>query len=186
MKKAFKIILIVVVALLLLLLALYAYYGGFAKIEITEKETGGEVFIYKEVIGDYNQAGKITNEVYNSLLADYKIETQKGCGIYYDDPKLVDKDKLRSEVGCILEAGDIDKIGGLKSEYKIKILPFGKYVITEFPYKGFPSIIIGIIKVYPKLGEYMIENKINSPIMEVYDIPNNKIIYRTNFPKHLE
>ena len=39
--------------------------------------------------------------------------------------------------------------------------------------------MFGIMKVYPALDKYLKEHKYSdSPIMEIYDVPNKKIIYR--------
>lgn len=60
----------------------------------------------------------------------------------------------------------------------MKEYPISKSVVAEFPYKGKMSIILGIFKVYPKLSAYINEHKYAStPIMELYDQPNEKIEY---------
>jgi predicted XRE-type DNA-binding protein len=49
---------------------------------------------------------------------------------------------------------------------------------VEFPYKNSFSIIAGIIKVYPKIEQYIQDNNLKTnEIMEIYDVPSNKIIY---------
>jgi effector-binding domain-containing protein len=42
------------------------------------------------------------------------------------------------------------------------------------------SIMISVIKVYPALMKYVKDNGYSEigPIMEIYDMPNNKILYR--------
>jgi hypothetical protein len=42
------------------------------------------------------------------------------------------------------------------------------------------SIIMSVLKIYPDLIKYVKNNGYseNGPIMEIYDIPNNKILYR--------
>lgn len=103
MKK----IIIILISFILLLTAIsvagYGYYGGFKKIHVETKQAGGEVFVYEEHIGPYSETGKIADKIYYALLNEDKIETFRGCGIFYDNPKQVESDKLRSEIGCILE-----------------------------------------------------------------------------------
>jgi hypothetical protein len=160
-------------------LVLYTYFGGFRTISFRVVDAGGELLAYEEVKGDYNQAKEIMDRVYYLLLNDLKIETHKGFGLYYDDPKTVETSKLRSDIGCIIEDADSTKIELISQHLKVKTCPEGKYVITEFPNRGFISIIIGIIKVYPAFNDYVIANGYkDSPIMEIYDTPNKKIIYR--------
>ena len=61
---------------------------------------------------------------------------------------------------------------------KVKLYKKKKCVVIEFPFKTIASIIIGIRRVYPELKDYMKKNKYkNVPIMELYDKPNEKILY---------
>lgn len=178
--KILKITLLIIVILTIIVLAVYTYYGGFSKVEIRTEQQGGEIFVYDSMTGDYSRSGVYMDSIYHVLLNDYNTETYKGCGIYYDDPQNVEKENLRSEIGCILEPKDSVKIKEISNKYKIKTLPEGKYMVAEFPFKGTISIFVGMMKVYPALEKYYNENDINSsgPIMEIYDIPNGKIIYR--------
>ena len=196
--KILKITLIIIAVLLTAMVAVYAYYGGFRKIEIKFEQAGGETIVYEEMTGDYANTGKVIDKIYYALLND-SVETYKGIGIFYDNPKKVAKENLRYEAGCILgleiheKQGhkvfklDLDsaKIETLKQKYKVKTIPVKKYLITEFPYKGKMSIIVGIIKVYPAFDKYLnyeyfiddIDN-IDDFVIEIYDVPNKKIIYR--------
>ncbi len=152
-NKTMKILLLVIVVVIIAFLILYAYYGGFKSINIQTAEQGGETLIYEEIIGDYKQSGEVMNKLYYSLLESDKTETFKGFGIYYDNPKKVEKSKLRSEAGCILEEKDIEKYSSLSEKYSIKIFPKKKYITTEFPFKGKLSVIFSIMKVYPALAQ---------------------------------
>jgi hypothetical protein len=178
--KTIKIILIVLAILIIALVAFYAYYGGFKKMNISVAKAGGEVLIYEKIQGDYKQSGVIMDKIYYALLNEDKIETIKGFGIYYDNPKKVKKSKLRSEAGYILEKKDLDKFPILENKYTIRPLLEKEYIITEFPYKGKTSTLLGIMKVYPALNKFAKLNgyKEDSPVMEIYDVPNNKILYR--------
>ncbi len=180
-----KIVLIVLATLIIALIAFYAYYGGFKNIHISISESGGEILIYEKIQGDYKQSGVIMDKIYNSLLNEDKIETFKGFGIYYDNPQKVEKSKLRSEAGCILENTDIDKLSNLEKKYTIRTFPEKEYIITEFPYKGKISIFFSIMKVYPALNKFAKKNSFNeeSAVMEIYDVPNNKILYRKELIK---
>ena len=98
MKKVMNIVLIIIAVLAVLLIAVYAYYGGFGKISFRIENQGGETIVYENVTGDYSQTPKVSDKIYYALLNEEKIETTKGIGIYYDNPKKVDKDKLRSDI----------------------------------------------------------------------------------------
>lgn len=181
MKKIVKILLTLVIGIIIVLVAVYAYYGGFKSIAFEVKEAGGEVFVYETVSGDYSQSPVYMDSVYYALLNEFNIETTKGAGLYYDNPQQIEKDKLRSEVGCLLNTPiDSVQMADISRKFKIKTLPKTNYIIGEFPHKGMISVIVGIIKVYPALTKYTEENgyKDSGPIIEIYDVPQKKIIYR--------
>jgi hypothetical protein len=177
--KIMKILLIVIVSALIVCIVAYAYYGGFRSLKIQIAEQGGEFVVYDTIIGDYRQSGVIMDKVYYALLNDYKIETYKGFGKYYDNPKKVEKSKLRSESGCIIEPKDVEtaKASGL---FKTQVLPKQRYIVAEFPYKGKMSVIFSLMKVYPALSKFCTMNGFNEEgaIIEIYDIPHKKVFYR--------
>ena len=171
--------LIIVFIFFVLLISVFGFFGGFYKVNIQEKNTCGEILVYENVTGAYNQTKTVSDKIYYELLNKYKVETKKGFGIIYDNPKNVEQSKLRSEVGCIMENTDNEMHEKIKEHFLVKILQNENYLVAEFPFRGFLSIMIGMIKVYPKFGKYIFENKYpDGPIMEIYDIPNKKIIYR--------
>ena len=179
-----KTTLIVIGIIAALFICVYAYYGGFRKIEFKTQKQGGEIIVYESVTGDYKQTSEYTDKVYYALLNDYKIETTKGIGIFYDNPQTVDKDKLRSDVGCVLDNPDSTTIAKLSEKYQLQTLPSGEFIVAEFPMKGGISFILGSIKVYPALNKYSIEYGYkDSPITEIYDVPNKKITYRKEIVK---
>ena len=179
-----KIVLIIFSVLAVLFVVVYAYYGGFKKVSFRIEHQGGETIVYENVTGDYSQTGKVSDKIYYTLLNDEKIETTKGIGIYYDNPKTVAKDKLRSDIGCIVENLDSVTLTGLTEKYQVKTLPQSEFVVTEFPFKGKLSILFGILKVYPALDKFCKEREyVESPISEIYDVPNKKIVYRKQIDK---
>ena len=174
-----KVVLIIIAVLVVLFIVIYAYYGGFTKVSFKIENQGGETIVYENFTGDYSQTTKVGDKVYYALLNDEKIETTKGIGIYYDNPKKVEKEKLRAESGCIVENVDSATIARLAEKYKVKTLPQREFVVAEFPFKGKLSVLFGIMKVYPALEKFSkAHGYAESPITEIYDVPNKKIIYR--------
>lgn len=175
---------IVIVAIVVIaILSIYAYFGGFSTVKVRTEVAGGEVIVYKEVKGTYKKTPDITNEIYYYLLNELGIETYKGIGIFYDNPKEVEKGKLRSESGCIIEAGDIERLNPDECKYRIQTLATDTVITAELPFKGTLSIFMGFIKVYPAIEEYArAQNMGNGPIIEIYDVLNKKIIYRKLTP----
>lgn len=178
--KIFKIILGVIICLIIIASMIYANYGGFSKLRFQINKEGGETLVYKEMNGPYNQSGQVISKLGFDLKNEFKIEPSRMFGTYFDDPRKVDESKLRSEVGCILEASDTARVYWIKAKFNVKICPVKNYITTEFPYKGRMSIMIGLMKVYPALMKYVKENGYSDagPIMEIYDMTNNKIYYR--------
>jgi hypothetical protein len=174
MKATLSALVLLLIAALLTL----AYYGIFAKVDIVEQEVGDFWLLYEKHAGDYKDVGPVIDKIYSKLLGEDGITTSRSFGLYYDDPKKVDKKNLRSIAGCILDKQDEDKIDYLQKNYQIKKFPASKSVIVVFPYKGIPSIFLGVVKVYPKLAEYLAHKKYPPvPVMEIYDRPNEKIVY---------
>ncbi len=176
MKMALYILAVIVI----ILVGVYTYWGGFERVDVSVHYEGGEFLVYEEIKGDYKQSAAVMDKIYYSLLNDYKIETTKGFGIYYDNPQITDKDKLRSEAGCILNGKYTEHYEDINSRFKMKIFPRDRYIIAEFPYKSKVSVLLSVFKVYPALNKYAKQNAwcLDTPVMEIYDVPNNRILYR--------
>ena len=171
-------VIIIIAVIAIVCLMVLARYGLFSSVSVSEKNAGPYVLVYKTHVGDYNSVAPIIGEVYNDLKNNYSIEATKGFGLYYDNPQEVEKAKLRSIVGCIVEGKSVEDLKKGIDKYGVKEYPSSKSVVAEFPYRGKMSIIIGIFKVYPKLASYIKEHKYpQTPIMELYDRPNGTIEY---------
>jgi effector-binding domain-containing protein len=171
-------VVIVVAIIVIVSLIVLARYGLFYSVSVSEKNVGPYLLVYWTHIGDYKDVAPIIGEIYNDLKNSYSIEATRGFGLYYDNPREVDKAKLRSIAGCIVEGRSVEDLKKLSSKYGVKEYPSSKSVVAEFPHKGKISILIGTFKVYPKLGSYIKEHKYTqTPIMELYDRPNGRIEY---------
>jgi len=175
-----KIVLIIIAVIAVVLLAIYVWLGGFKKIPFSVQETGGEVLVYESHTGDYKNVGKVIDKMYYALLNDANVECFRGFGIYYDNPQKVEKEKLRSDVGNILENPTPEILARLTPKYNIRTQEKQQYLVAEFPYKNQMSIFIGIMRVYPALNRYIRENNLSEEgyVMEIYDMPERKIVYR--------
>ena len=175
-----KILLFTLSLALILAIAIYVYFGGLKKVSCRIENQGGELLAYKPMTGDYSKSGALMDEIYYTLLNNYDIETYCGFGIYFDNPKNVEKSKLRSEIGCIVEKRDSSKVSQIQEGIQVKTFPLNSYLVTEFPYKGKLSVLFSLMKVYPAIDKYVKNNGYNTrgAIMEIYDMKNKKIIYR--------
>lgn len=176
--KSMSVFLIVIFSLIALIVMVSAYFGAFRKQDFRLVSQGGETVVYQEIRGEYKQSAAVMDRIYYSLLNDHQITTYRGFGIYYDNPRVVEKSKLRSEAGCIIEPEDIARITQLP--FKSKVLPVKQYLVTDFPYRGRMSVFFSLIKVYPAMNRHIAENfpGRQAPITEIYDIPNKWIIFR--------
>lgn len=164
--------------LILAVLLVLAYYGLFTSVVIEEKEAGGFVLVYEMHRGPYREAAGIIERISASLLGEYNIAARRGFGLYYDDPRTVSKEELRCIAGCILEGIDERRIAYIGKRYKTAQYPKTKSVTAVFPYRGQLSILLGIVKVYPNLGDYMVQQGYSRvPIMEIYDNAGQHINY---------
>jgi len=180
-RQKMKIILIgLPLAIILFLVIFYARYGGFRTVAVTVAQTGGETLVYDEIRGEYRQSGGVMDRIYYSLLNDRGIETYKGFGLYYDNPRKVEKENLRSEAGCVLEEKDFEQLPLLKEQYRVRDFPVREYITAEFPYRGKMSVMFSLMKVYPALNRFADEKgyETDSFVMEIYDVPGGKISYR--------
>lgn len=170
----------IVILSILVILFLWLLYnlGVFVKVEVEVKEVEEMIGIYEDYSGPYKNTKQIQDKLYFRLLDEEQIETFRGFGIYYDNPKEVPKEKLRSKSGCIIEVEDYNKIKKLEEKFNILKFEKGKYVYTEFPLKSQLSILGGVFKVYPKLDQFVKENNYEmKEITEIYDIKSGKILY---------
>jgi len=155
-----------------------AYYGLFAPIVFTEKEMGPYMLVYEKYTGEYKKTVSIMEKINSKLLGEEGVFAGKLFGLYYDNPKAVETANLRSIAGCIVENVPDDKIKRLKDNFLVAEFPEAQCVVVELPYKGFISIVLGTLRFYPKLTEYMQAHQYSMvPVMEIYDKPNRKINY---------
>ncbi len=168
-----------VILVIIIFIATYlVYHGLFIGPKFTEEKRGPYYMVCEKHIGDYSKTAKVMDRIYFSLLNNEKIISTRGFGLYYDNPSEVDKKNLRSIVGCLLDGQYKDRIDQLKKKYRIEEFPASWCLATAFPYRSELSILMGVIKVYPKLNRIMEKKEYPQvPIMEIYDPNNGRIDY---------
>jgi hypothetical protein len=176
--KLLKITLMIAATLAVIILLSGWYMGYFTQVKVIEKEAGGYKVIGVNVTGPYSNVAADMEKV-DKQLKDMGVISSKGFGIYYDDPKVVPAEKCRSFVGSIIEENDFRIVSELKPEgLKIDSIPLARSVVAEFPIKNPLSYMIGPMKVYPALSEYMASKGYRSALsVEIYDMANKKIIF---------
>lgn len=178
-----KIVWWIVIILLIVVLGVLAYLGVFTGVKVSETKIGPLTIVYEPYVGDYKNTGKIFNKVYQDLLKA-GVKATRSLGIYYDDPKVVLKEKLRSDCGVVLEKEALAKIAELQKKFKIKKIAEQASVVVEFPMKNALSFMIGPSKAYPALGKFLTEKGYQmTSVMELYDMQAKKILYIMGFKK---
>lgn len=155
-----------------------ARFGAFAPVSPRLGTTGPLLLVYKLHKGDYKQSSAVTDEVYYRLKEKLGIETSKGFGLYFDNPKEVATADLRAALGVVIEGRPRESLPELPAGYRIAEIPESEAVIVTFPYHGTVSIVLGVLRVYPRLNAFIAAEDLQTgPIFEIYDRPGNVITY---------
>ena len=155
-----------------------AQYGLFSPVTIYQGKTGPFLMVYVEHIGSYNESLHVSEYIYRQLKNDKSIKIIKGFGLYNDDFRHIQNDTLHSITGCIINFQREEKLIDIKKTYIVNTFPESQSVVAEFPYNGTLSILIGSIKVYPKLHRTLTYLGYGSvPVIEIYDSEAKKIRY---------
>lgn len=154
-----KVFALIVVALVIALLSIGFYLGVFNSVNIEKGITGPYMIACLDHIGPYKDIVKKIQGV-KKLLDEQKVTPISACGIYYDDPKSVPSDKLRSKGGYLVE-------GDVKLEILEKLeIPEREVIIAKI--KAHPAI--APIKTYPKIQKWLVANNFicTGSCLEIY------------------
>lgn len=165
------ILILLLVVCLIVTIAVFVLYSGLLS-EVVVK-TGpppikNVTIAYKFKEGAYKDCGAAFTETYS---LGPKLST---IGVFYDDPKQRPADKCRYIVGSVLSEGEetpdeeVQKLYE-KFGYKVFSLPeVSLAVTTSFPWTSPLSNVVAPFRVYPQLGAYVEERKLNAfPFVEV-------------------
>jgi hypothetical protein len=166
-KKFLIVISAILIVVVIAALAILGGAGYFTTVTVGEKEAGPFTLVYEEYRGPYSEVGPVMERIYRSLEADGVVPA-RGFGIYFDDPRTVKKEDLRSEVGFILEGKNLERLPALSKKYKAKKIAKDVFYSAEFPYRNKMSYIVGPMKVYPAFEEYLKERAIKHSSKEGY------------------
>lgn len=161
-----------------ILVVFLIYMGAFSKIAVTEQAKGPYTYAYVEHIGPYEAAGKVMLDL-DSTMRKLGFNSTIGIGIYYDDPKITPAEKLRSDLGSIINTEDMRKMNASRDKLKFKVLEKKTYLVAEFPIRNRLSYMMGPMFVYPAFEKYREDKQISAPTrsLELYDVPNKKIVF---------
>lgn len=109
----------------------------------------------------------------NNLSCDFTF------GLYIDDPKMNDENRLRSEGGCLSLTLPYDQVT-LPNYWTSKTLEMQTYALFKFT--GSPAI--GPFKVYPAAEKWFADSgyTLERPVLEVYELKGHQLTTLYYFP----
>jgi hypothetical protein len=159
----------VTIGLIAFFLYLAQYTGAFKAVHVGIDERGPYTLIYKNHVGAYH---KIVEKIQQVEL--WAKENELDCKLtlveFFDNPSTTEEGRLKSRAGCLIDQKNEARLQKLilpsdifKSEY-IKT----KAVVALF--NGSPGI--GPLKVYPKVENFINENKLKRKnfVIEIYEV----------------
>ena len=176
--KTKKKLLITLLGLFVFLFVLAFYHGLFTTMDVIEKKDGGYILAGLEFKGPYSKAGIHMREV-EEKLKKQGVFSERGFGIYYDNPENVQSEDCRSFIGVILEKNEAFKATELKlMGFKLDSVPVKSALQVTFPIRNSFSYMIGPKKAYPVLSKHMKEKNYNPDLtMEIYNVRSREIIF---------
>ena len=161
-----RIIGILVVIILALMVGFYAYMGGFKSIETTDGAFGPAEIVYATHLGPYEQLGKSWG-VFKTEWEEAGLAECDALGVYFDPPD-TPKDKLRTVIGCRIDALPEDQKAALKEKLDSFVLPESPTLVSTFPFKNVASYFLAPAKVYPAMMKKLPEGATPPVAIEVY------------------
>lgn len=155
--------------ILALLSYLAVYLGAFKPVEISMGEFGPFHLVYKKHLGAYHKIVPVIEDV-EQWVKSQGDPCNLSFGEYFDDPKKVEQERLRSNGGCVVGK----PWNNLPPDFEQKEVPKQFYIKALF--EGSPGI--GPYKVYLKAQSLMEDKGLepNGPVYEFYQIlPEQKM-----------
>jgi AraC family transcriptional regulator len=162
------------IAILAFAFYLMNYLGTFKPVIISEKTAGPFHLVYKSHIGAYHKIVPLIEEVEKWVKAQ-GMDCKLSFGEYLDDPRQTEEARLRSLGGCMVP----QPVATLPEGFEQKTLAERKYVVAVF--EGSPGI--GPLKVYPKVYQYLEDQKLvrEDSVLEVYEVHSQEAMTTTYY-----
>ena len=160
----------VLIALLIVISLVFVYLstqGLFQRVVVEQRVMPGYRVAGIQHKGPYEKIGETFNQIHK--VADEQGVPVKMIGVYFDNPNEVAPDSLRSMAGIIVSESDSVKLSALSNMTFLSI-PAGEAAVANFETGGMVSMIIGAMKSYPKLTEYVESNGIAERVNFVYEL----------------
>ncbi len=131
--------------------------------------------------GSYKESTALQVELFKRMQ-EAGLTSDRSCGIYFDDPKKVASNRLRSLVGMVVAEHEKESFLALQTQAKLIELEEDEAIVSSFAYKSGLSILLAISKIYPAFDKYAKRNGLEKfQSIEVYDFSKKKLYFY--FPK---
>eukprot|EP00053_Salpingoeca_punica_P019060 m.190171 g.190171 ORF g.190171 m.190171 type:complete len:208 (-) comp17559_c0_seq1:139-762(-) len=136
-----------------LVLGIFIYFGAFQKIYFYRVREGGFHLVYREFEGEYRNVTPKFAEVTDALRSCGLLKSMFGrAGMYFDDPGKTAKGKCRAYCGFMMKEDDLTadvKKTLASNDLLVQHIPPTDCMVTDFPFRGWMSIIVAVMRVYP-------------------------------------
>ncbi len=160
----------VLITILVLVLVAFVYLltqGLMQGVHVEQRMMPGYRVMGIEHRGPYEKIGDAFERLHK--IADENGVNVQMIGVYFDNPNEVPKDSLRSLAGLIVSEADSVRLSAVLG-LKMLSIPPGNAAASTFETGGMVSMIIGAMKSYPKLTEYVEAKGIAEQVNFVYEV----------------
>jgi len=157
---------------IVLLILLGAWKAGiFADPEITLELRGPYHFVYIQKTGDFSKISAAYKEA-GELFEDQSIDKGTACGMYLDDPAMVEADDMRWRVGYLVK----DSVD-VNTPLEFLSIPNAEYAVASI--EAHP--MVAPFKTYPALQKW-VQTSDYQFVGPAYEIYNEDGIIEVLFP----
>ena len=160
-KKVLTIVFAIIIVIGLLLLTGAWKAGIFADPEITLELRGPYHYVYIQQTGDFSKISMAYKEA-DELFKDQSLDKGTACGMYLDDPAMVQPEDMRWRVGYLVKDSVI-----VNTPLEFLSIPNAEYAVASIdahpmvaPFKTYPAL-----EAWVKTSEYQFVG----PAYEIYN-----------------
>lgn len=160
-KKILTIIFAIIIVIGLLLLAGAWKAGIFEEPVITVELRGPYHYVYIQKTGDFSNIPNAYKEA-DDLFKENSLEKGTACGMYLDDPAMVEAEDMRWRVGYLVE----DSVA-VNTPLEFLSIPNAEYAVASID----AHPMIAPLKTYPALQKWVqtSDYQFTGPAYEIYN-----------------
>ncbi len=160
---------------------LFVHLGAFKDVTIEVQMYPDFYVIYTKHRGPYHEINGSLIQL-EKQLRNEGIACKKTFGHFLDDPAVVDADRLRSHIGCVISKENQQQLKNSEPpQWFTQVFSLNKVIYSRF--QGSPAI--GPMKVYPKVREFADKQRValRPDVIELYTVQRDgQVITEYLFP----